>query len=448
MGTPSNRMIVCAAWLVFSAWAAHAGQPPPAPPLFDTVLNQPAYPSPASAPSDSLFAPPPQPYPSPELTPRRMPPTEGPGLAPPDQPQNLWSRPPAEAALGLADRPITEEFKPAQIIAWVGDQPIQVGDIMPLIEQALAPQLSKLSPEELQAAQQRLEQQKEALMRQALGSAIENKLLFLDFLRQIPADKKKEVLPRITKRAEEQFYEKQMPEAMKKAKVESPAELDAFLRRYGSSLDKQKQMFLERVLGQSVLGQKINYEPEVTHQEMLDHYHAHAAEFDRPAQARWEKLSVRFDRFPSRAEAWAALAHLGNEVLRGAPLDAVARRNSQGTDASDGGQHDWTTQGSLASEVLDQAIFTLPVGLLSERIEDEREFHIVRVIERREASRVPFVEAQKEIKEKLRKNKVRDQVTAYVAKLKKETHVWTIYDQPAPETEAATAQRGGAAGVR
>jgi hypothetical protein len=301
---------------------------------------------------------------------------------------------------------------------------------MPMIEQLLAPQLSKLTPEQLKAAEPQIAQQKQLMMKQALSSTIDNKLLYLDFLRSVPTDKRKEVLPKISKKADEQFDQKQLPETLKKANAASMAELDAKLRQYGSSLEKQKQVFKERALGQSVLGQKINYEPEVTHQDMLDYYREHLADYDRPAQVRWEKLTVRFDRFPSKAAAWETLGQMGHDVWRGAPLAEVAKRFSQASDADEGGAHDWTTQGSLASEVLDHAIFTLPVGQLSERLEDERELHIVRVLERHDASRVPFLEAQVEIKETLRKEKIKDQVKNYIAKLKQKTYVWTIFDAP------------------
>ena len=261
-----------------------------------------------------------------------------------------------------------------------------------------------------------------------MTNSIETKLLYLDFLRSLPDDKRKDILPNIQKRAEEQFYEKQLPDALKRAQLNSSIELDAELRKFGSSLAAQRQMFVERILGQSVLGQKIDYEPEVTHQEMLDYYREHAEQYEVPARARWEKLTVRFDRHAGRAEAWAALAAMGNEVLRGAPLEAVARRSSQDVDAPQGGYHDWTTYGSLASEVLNRAIFSLPVGKLSERLEDQRGFHIVRVIQREEAGRVPFLEAQVDIKEAIRKEKVRQQVTEYVTKLRNEIPVWTIFD--------------------
>ena len=54
----------------------------------------------------------------------------------------------------------------------------------------------------------------------------------------------------------------------------------------------------------------------------------------------------------------------------------------KGPTSHEGGRYDWTTKGSLVSDVIDQAIFSLPVGKLSRILEDEKGFHIVRVIER------------------------------------------------------------------
>ncbi len=449
----SNRTITLTVWpiCVLLMGGANRTQQPPDPPAFDTRLNQPLTSGPSYPWSGSPTAANPGWGPPPAAGAGGFAPSSSPGLPmrdpayrlPPSGPADPRMAPgvnPDPSAAGQqfqaqVDMPPLKVFAPGQIIAWVGDQPIQVGDVMPMVEQMLAPHLAKLSAEQLRESQKQIEQQKQTLLKQALNSAVETKLMYLEFLRSVPADKRKEVLPRINKKAEEQFAEKQLPDAMKKANVSSPGELDNKLREFGSSLAKQKQGFLERALGQSVLGQKINYEPEITHQDMLNYYHEHSAEYDRPAQVRWEKLSVRFDRYPNKAAAWEAVGALGAEVWKGVKLAEVAQHSSQGADASDGGYHDWTNQGSLASEVLDHAIFTLPVGQLSERLEDERELHIIRVIERREATRVSFVDAQVDIKETLRKQKIKEQVQTYIAHLKQTSYVWTIYDEPRPDAQ-------------
>ncbi len=131
---------------------------------------------------------------------------------------------------------------------------------------------------------------------------------------------------------------------------------------------------------------------------------------------------------------------MGNQVLRGADFAAVAKKHSQEANATEGGYHDWTNQGSLVSEVLDQAIFSLPVNRLSLKLEDERGFHIVRVIERQEARRIEFVEAQDEIRTKLQD----DERKAADSRLHREAPQsdlhWTIFDQLAQQPPKTVAQ--------
>ncbi|MCE9526203.1 MAG: peptidyl-prolyl cis-trans isomerase, partial [Planctomycetales bacterium] len=96
---------------------------------------------------------------------------------------------------------------------------------------------------------------------------------------------------------------------------------------------------------------------------------------------------------------------------------------------SKGGQYDWISKGSLASDVIDAAVFKQELNKLGLILEDERGFHIVRVLERSEARQTPFEDAQKEIKEKIQKERREAKIQEVLASLKKNTTVWTIYDE-------------------
>jgi parvulin-like peptidyl-prolyl isomerase len=325
--------------------------------------------------------------------------------------------PPATAPQPAAPPIGGRVFTPGETIAIVGDQHILVGDMLGDINQMLAPYADKASPEEL-------EEQRQKMIRQFLPNMIDNKILYLEFLRQVPKDKVGEVQKRVTT----EFDEQKLEAAVQRAKVNSPAELDAMLRQYGSSLEKQRRTYMEQQLGRAMLGKVINYKPEITHEEMLAYYKEHAKDFDIPAKASWEQLSVKFENHPSKEAAWQKLSGMGNEVLRGAQFAAVAKKHSEEPCASDGGYHEPVTRGALASDVLDKAIFSLPTKRLSPILEDATGFHIVRVLERSDDSRVDFVKAQEEIKEKIRQQKVKEQIQAQIAKLKKKTKVWTAFD--------------------
>jgi parvulin-like peptidyl-prolyl isomerase len=319
-----------------------------------------------------------------------------------------------------------DDLEPTRIVARVGDEVILAGDVLGPINQALAQYQGQLSEEELQ--QNRVE-----LFKQQLPSVIETKLLYVAYLRflnkQAQGKDINEALPKIWERVHSKFDQEELPKFLEKYKLETAAQLDAKLREFGWSLAKQRRNYGERNLGMAAAYERIRDVPETTHEEMLKYYEQRLLEYDYPAQVRWEQLTVRFDKFPNRQAAYRALAAMGNEVaFGGSPLWAVAKRDSQGFNAKDGGQYDWTNQGSLASEALDQAIFTLPINELSKIIEDNVGFHIVRVLERREAGRTQFTDAQVEIKKKIEEEKRRITFKKYMSELQRDIPVWTIYD--------------------
>ena len=305
----------------------------------------------------------------------------------------------------------------AQIIAVVGNEPILAGELLSVVNPLIDEKL-KGAPADI------VEEQREKLMKQLLTMVIDTKLLYLEFLGQVPPGNLKELHANL----DEHFNKTQLDSLMEQANVSTAGELDAVLRSYGTSLKKRRQQFGEQMLAQQMLRQHVDFQPEITHDEAVEYYREHAADYDVPARARWEHLMVRVSNYADKGEAYRALAEMGNDVMSGTPLAEVARRNSQGVRADDGGLNDWTTQGSLVSRVLDEAIFTLPIGKLSRILEDEQGFHIVRVVEREEATRVPFIDAQVEIRKALTKNKVEEQRKEYLEQVREQTPVWTIYD--------------------
>ena len=245
-----------------------------------------------------------------------------------------------------------------------------------------------------------------ALIYQVVRQLIDYKLIYQDFLKTVP----KEALPSIEENVDRHFEESQLKVLMKRENVTTLADLETALRAKGSSFDRERRNFMEQVVAQQWIEQKIkgdkeDKEEEVTHEEMLAWYQAHLKDFEHPAKARWEELMASFAKHANRDEAYAAVAAMGNRVLAGASLADVAKSASEGFTAWKGGQRDWTHKGNLSSESLDQALFSLPVGQLSQILESNDGFHIIRVAERQELTRTSFEDAQKEVKENIKKER-------------------------------------------
>lgn len=293
--------------------------------------------------------------------------------------------------------------------------------------------IAELRAKNPNAPPEALEAEIRKVLKQRLEQKIEEKLVYLDAKRSIPADN----FPKVQDNVAREFESSQVPRLMKATNARTRQEMENALEAAGTSLEMQKRNFVEQVLAHEWLKQQTKFDEDVSHDQALMYYHDHVAQFEKPARARWEQLTVRVSRFASREAAYAAMAQMGNQVLDGAPLAAVAKAQSHGATAPDGGRWDWTTQGSLTSQLLDKAVFGegqrpgLPVGALSPILEEEQALHIIRVVEREPPRRVPFVEAQVGIKKKIRAERETKARQDYLAKLRREMPVWNAFDTPA-----------------
>jgi len=373
---------------------------------------------PVTGGSESRFQPSPVPAP-PQQPPPVSRPSGWPGesvgeYSPWPSPSTPANPPPAPA--NPTDSPL-QPCPGTAILARVGNEAILESEVIAAVNEMLERNKDRIPPEQL-------ESQRLMLIKRQLQNRIETKLVCQDVKRTIP----EEGWRQITAQLEKEFEEHEVERMMKQAGLSTRQELENRLRELGSSLERERRTFCERVLAQQWVRQRIKPNEEITYDQMLDYYRRHLEEFTTPARARWEELMVRFSKHPNKAAAYEAIARLGNQVAAGMPFAEVARAASDGPTAAEGGQRQWTSRGSLVCEALDQALFSLPLGVLSPIIEGPTGYHIIRVVEREEARIKPFLEAQVEIREKIVRDRTEKQLREYLAELETRTPVWTVFD--------------------
>jgi parvulin-like peptidyl-prolyl isomerase len=320
-----------------------------------------------------------------------------------------------------------QSLETAMVVARVGPEVVLASDLMtPAASEWLAKVSPGLEPEQIREL-------KLMIYKQVLPPHIETLLVFVDACRTIPEER----LPEIETKVNEAFDESQLQKMMEEAGVSGIREYEQKLKAQGQSLDRVRKMFFERALAQQWLSTQVETDDEIPHADMIAWYENHLAEYDIPAKARFEQLTVKITPTQPRDQAWNKLAAMGNEVFGGRPFADVAREKSEGPTASGGGVYDWTTKGALVSKVVDEAIFTLPVGELSTILDDGSALHIIRVTERTEAGRTPFIEAQVGIRMKLLEDRKKTEMEAYLKRLKDRTPVWTIFDDDPADTVTA-----------
>ncbi len=269
------------------------------------------------------------------------------------------------------------------------------------------------------------------LMQQQIASMVDTKILYADFLRNVPAQN----LDAIQGNLKIPFREEQLPRLIKQFDATDAEDLQLKLVALGTSLNDLQQAFLEQTIAHEWMRASLEFNKEVTHDEMLAYYREHLAEYEYPNQVRWEELMVRHKRYKNRKKAIHSICTMGNQAYQtavegkvtGPIFTEIAKTKSHGWTAKKGGLHDWTTQGALKTAAIDQALFTLEVGQLSNLIETPIGFHIVRVLEHKPAGRESFREVQADIVKAIQQDRYRNTIDNHLEKLRRNARIWTVY---------------------
>jgi hypothetical protein len=348
--------------------------------------------------------------------------------------------PDVEGPIGKVDESDRRDFpsSPETRVARVGDGDIFAGEVIPLVDAHLRRMLEQSG----NAPPEQIERIKSLFYRRALTELIEAKLAYQGFLKhlvsELPADKVASTKQKIRGEVIKSFYEKVLPAQFEDMGVRSLTELDAKLRQEGRSLQRQEDNFVETVIGNEYKRGKYTYDkkdPEILGSEMRQFYKDHYEDYRRDERARWIQLTVLFSKHESRDEALELIKRMGQEAYYGR-IDVVARQYSEDPLSGEGGLHDWIRAGSLASQPLNDAIFSLPLDRMSEIIEDDNGFHIVKVVEREPQRYIPFSQVQEEIRKQLVDEKKRDQRRELVEKLRTDIPVWSYFPNDLPYAKA------------
>ncbi|MGI6659473.1 MAG: peptidylprolyl isomerase [Dethiobacteraceae bacterium] len=140
---------------------------------------------------------------------------------------------------------------------------------------------------------------------------------------------------------------------------------------------------------------------EVSEAEVEEYFRENQDDFNIP-----EEIDVRHILVETEEEAEEVLA-----LLRaGEDFAELAKEHSQDPGSADkGGALGFNGRGSFVKEFEDAA-FALPVGEYSEPVKTEHGYHIIEVLERKEAKEVEFADVKEQVKEALIEEKVRERL--------------------------------------
>lgn len=327
---------------------------------------------------------------------------------------------PPGSSLPVPSAPVAElrRLEDVDILAQVGTSWILASDVRPAVAEVMEERRASVPPREWSTLERM------ATVR-ILDQLVETRLLYLAARQRIPAERMGEIEKRLTAA----FEAEELPRRVKEGKFGSVDAYRAKLEQWGGSIEQERRLYIERVIASQWLHHAIGPIPEPDPAELLAYYQANIHLFETPAQVRWEEVWIPLPRYSEGDAERARLALVGNMLLAGLPLEEALARQPPEPPRCQGARRDWISKGSmLVDPMLEEVLFHLPVGLWSEIFRVDNRLYIVRVLERREAIRTPFPEAQAEIRKRIVDEKRREKIRTYLAELRAQVTIWTVFD--------------------
>jgi peptidyl-prolyl cis-trans isomerase SurA len=223
---------------------------------------------------------------------------------------------------------------------------------------------------------------------------------------------------------------KQLDQMRKEMNLDSMEDLEKAAQAQGISFEDYKQNLRNRIITQQVIGREVGSHMQVSKEEEQRFYDEHKSELQRPEQIRLSEIlaapSTANGASPDDPQQIAAAKSKAEDLLAqirgGAKFDEVAKKNSNGPTAAQGGDLGFFKRGVLAKELEDKT-FAMTPGDVSDVIRTKQGFVILKVVEHQAEGIPPLKEIEPRVQDAIYMQKLQPALRAYLQKLREEASI-------------------------
>ncbi len=223
---------------------------------------------------------------------------------------------------------------------------------------------------------------------------------------------------------------KRLDEMRKQMNLASLEDLEKAAEQQGVSYEEVKENIRNGLITQKVISQEVGSKIQTTQEESRQFYQEHQKEMERPEQIRLsEILVVPQSMDPKSAPDDAALVaaeqkarELREQIAKGTSFEDVAKKNSSGTSAEQGGDLGYFERGKLAKE-LENKTFGMQMNEVSDVIRTKQGYILLKVTEHQPQGVPAYKDVEPKIQEALYFQKMQPAMRNYLTKLREEAYI-------------------------
>lgn len=202
-------------------------------------------------------------------------------------------------------------------------------------------------------------------------------------------------------------------------------QFDEWLASMNMNQAKLKAKLSQRMVITALVDKEVAPNIKVTESESKAFYQKNPNFFQQPEEVHAQHILIKVAKDANdrqKSEARKKLLKLKKRIDAGEDFGQLAKSFSQGPSAARNGDLGFFPKGRMVP-AFEKVAFELKPGQVSDIVETQFGYHLIKVLEHRAARTIPFEEAQPHITARLRAIKLRSEVQNYAEKLRKEAKV-------------------------
>lgn len=292
-----------------------------------------------------------------------------------------------------------------QVIAVVNDEPITQSELDVLLKPVYEQYRQEHRGEEL------IIKLNEA-RRKLLNQLIEDRLVYQEAQkREIEVD-----YSEVDAKMDE--FKKQFPSEMA---------MEEMLNSQGMTLQSVRDRLKKQLMMQELHDQEIRGKIVVSPKEIQAYYEDNSSQYAEEERIKVRSITLKKsyetrDKGLKDEAAYDKIKKIREEIAGGADFAKLAKEHSEDIQAESGGLSDWIRRGTMIP-VINDVIFTMKLGEVSEILETPMGYHLFRVEERETASRRSLEEVRDEIFNTIYRKKIEDRFFEWMQELKRDAYI-------------------------
>jgi peptidyl-prolyl cis-trans isomerase SurA len=223
-------------------------------------------------------------------------------------------------------------------------------------------------------------------------------------------------------------------EDIKKKNNLADGQLQEMLKREGRTLESYKNHIRDQILVSKITQFEIGNRVKVSEKNIIKYYKKNQKEFWEEGKVRARHILFISERGSSENQRRAKLRQAKkvlSEIRKGSDFSKLAIKYSEDVSASSGGDVGFVKRGKMVRE-FEEAVFSLKPGQISDIVETEYGYHIIKVDEVLPGKTLTLKDVKNRIHKILSMQKQKQVYDDWINELKKSAFIEvTLFDEPA-----------------